>query len=266
MVVSIGFGTAELLANIAKMAGSEIMRIYATDFTAETKADKSPVTQADNIAEELIIRGIREGVTSKWPIVAEEAVSRGEIPEINNGPFGLIDPLDGTKEFINRNGEFTVNIALINNGEPILGIVHAPAKKITYVGFQEGVFCQKGEGDGVPITVRSPTIKGLIAVLSRNHANERSVGYLKKYQIENTIETGSSLKFCQIAEGSADIYPRLAPTMEWDTAAGHAILSFAGGAIVTLEDAPLKYGKPNFRNPHFLAHSANINDFKHNGT
>ena len=188
MVVSIGFGTAELLTNIAKMAGSEIMRIYATDFATEKKADKSPVTEADNVAEELIIRGIREGVTSKWPIIAEEAVSRGEIPEINNAPFWLIDPLDGTKEFINRNGEFTVNIALINNGEPILGIVHAPAKKVTYVGFQEGVFRQRGEGDGVPISVRNPTKKGLIAILSRNHSNESSVDYLKSYQIKNTIE------------------------------------------------------------------------------
>jgi len=261
MVIGIGLSTAEEISLIAKRAGHEIMKVYKTGFTAVLKTDHTPVTKADQIAEEIIIHAIREGITSKWPIVAEESISKGKIPKIEKTPFWLVDPLDGTKEFIKRNNEFTVNIALIDNEEPILGIVHAPAKNISYIGFKDGVFLQKGDEDGVAISVRTPPKNGLTAVLSNSHANAKSVDYLKNYHLAKTTNTGSSLKFCMIAEGSADIYPRFGPTMEWDTAAGHAILKFAGGNVLTTAGTPLKYGKNNFKNPYFIALSPDYEQF-----
>ena len=252
-MLSIGLGLAKDIATIARRAGAEIMKIYETDFEVKTKGDSSPVTQADRIAEELINRAISEGITSNFPIVAEEAASEGLLPNVSSSGFWLVDPLDGTKEFINRNGEFTVNIALIENSKPVLGVVHLPVKNLTYFGFNMGSFLMENDEPRKEISCRIKPKDGLVALVSRSHISPETDSYLANHTIVNTISAGSSLKFCMIAEGIADIYPRIGRTMEWDTAAGHAILRFAGGSVKTIDGFELTYGKPGFENPHFIA-------------
>jgi sulfate adenylyltransferase subunit 2/3'(2'), 5'-bisphosphate nucleotidase len=238
------------------------MRIYATDFIVEGKADASPVTEADQAAEALILKGLAE-LAPDIPVVAEEEAAAGRVPQTARR-FFLVDPLDGTKEFISRNGEFTVNIALIEDGAPILGAVYAPAKGKLYWGARdEGGFVAEVRdgvaGEARPIQVRSVPAEGLSAVGSRSHGGAETQDYLKQFTVRDFISAGSSLKFCLIAEGSADIYPRMGRTMEWDTAAGDAVLRAAGGRVETLDCQPLTYGKRNqqddsdFANPHFVA-------------
>src|SRR5215470_10751942 len=210
---------------IAREAAREIMRIYAGDLGVRDKADKSPVTDADHAAEAIIVAGLR-ALTPGTPVVAEEEIAAGHVPTLDGGPFWLVDPLDGTKEFIKRNGEFTVNIALIEHGRPTLGIVLAPATG------------------------------GLVACASRSHAiySDLDIWFRNNgLTVADRIQAGSSLKFCLIAEGKADIYPRFGPTNEWDTAAGQGVLEAAGGEVVTTDGKPLVYGKPGFGNPHFIA-------------
>ncbi len=252
-MINIGLGLAKQLVGIARRAGNEIMRIYRTDFDVEAKGDASPVTQADRVAEELITRAIREGITSSFPVIAEEAVAAGKAPDRGDGPFWLVDPLDGTKEFINRNGEFTVNIALMEKGRPGLGIVHLPATNTTYFGLNMGSFRMQGAEPRVEIRCRPAPKEGLTALVSRSHRTPEIDAYLKDFNIASETSAGSSLKFCRVAEGAADIYPRLGRTMEWDTAAGHAVLRFAGGVVKDLDGNELVYGKPDFENPHFVA-------------
>ena len=220
------------------------MDIYKTDFDVESKDDASPVTLADKQAEDLIFRMIREGITGEFPLVGEEAASAGKAPDIGGRPFWLIDPLDGTKEFISRNGQFTVNIALIENGTPVLGAVHLPVSGDTFVATSAGAFAQYGgEGKAIQITCRRPPKDGLTAIASKSHSTPETDAYLAGLPVKERVSAGSSLKFCCVAEGKADVYPRFGPTMEWDTAAGHAILKFAGGEVITEDGRPLIYGK-----------------------
>mgnify|MGYP001467127325 CR=1 FL=1 len=251
-MLNVGLGLAKQIESVARRAGQEIMRIYETDFDIEAKGDKSPVTKADKIAEEQITRAIIEGVTADFPVVGEEAASMGKLPNVPDTPFWLVDPLDGTKEFISRNGEFTVNIALIENAKPILGIVHVPINSVSYCGLNSGTFKIGNNQTRVNIQCRQAQ-GGLTALVSRSHRTPDIDIYLDNFNITSEASAGSSLKFCRIAEGIADIYPRLGRTMEWDTAAGHAVMYFAGGSVKTLDGEELTYGKPGFENPHFVA-------------
>lgn len=252
-MLNIGLGFIQQIADVAKRAGGEIMNVYETDFDVETKEDSSPVTKADQLAESLILRSILEGITNKFPIVSEEAASNGITPDVRGQSFWLVDPLDGTKEFINRNGEFTVNIALIENTRPVLGVVHLPAKNVTYYGAANGAFVQRGDNPVEKITCRAPRQEGVVAVVSRSHRTDDVDKYLLDFKVADEISAGSSLKFCTIAEGQADLYPRMGRTMEWDTAAGHGVLRFAGGSVKRLDGSELNYGKEGFENPHFVA-------------
>jgi len=238
--------TQHLIA-LANAAGRAIMSIYATDFTTKTKSDQSPVTEADEAAERIILEGLAK---FNIPVISEEAAAQGRIPAIADH-FFLVDPLDGTKEFISRNGEFTINIAEIKQGVPVSGVVFAPARQRIFWG-------EIGKGaaeDDTPIHVRKPPLDGLTVAASRSHRDAATDEYLSKINVKSLCSAGSSLKFCLIAAGEADLYPRFGRTMEWDTAAGHAVLLAAGGKVLTTEGIPLSYGKreQGYANPPFIA-------------
>ena len=256
-MLNIGLDLLEQVGDIAKRAGQEILKVYETNFDVERKSDSTPVTEADKRSEDIILRSISMGVTDKFPIVSEEAFASNNTPIIGDGPFWLVDPLDGTKEFINRNGEFTVNIALIESGRPVLGVIHSPVSNQTFWGATVGAFSQTDDEDEKIISCRDIPMNGLEAIVSRSHRSPEEDQLLSKYKITSETSIGSSIKFCRIAEGKADIYPRFGRTMEWDTAAGHAILNFAGGTITNLDGSPLVYAKPGFENPSFLALGVN---------
>ena len=238
----------------ARDAAREIMRIYAGDLGERTKADRSPVTDADHAAEAIIVAGLRK-LTPDLAVVAEEEMAAGHVPELKGRPFWLVDPLDGTKEFIKKNGEFTVNIALIENGAPRFGVVYLPATDTSYVGLVgKGATLQRGAVPTQPIATRRPPVEGLTVLASRSHANDEALyEFLSTRNVRERISAGSSLKFCRVAEGIADLYPRFGRTMEWDTAAGQAVLMAAGGTVRKLDGTPLDYGKPGYENPHFIA-------------
>jgi len=257
-VLNIGLGLAKQVVDVSRRAGDEIMKIYQTDFDVRSKDDNSPVTLADQAAEDVILRALEEGISGGLPVVSEEAASAGHIPVVRDTPFWLVDPLDGTKEFINRNGEFTVNVALLENTRPVLGVVHLPAQEVTYVGFNAGAFRIRGDAAREEISCRPPPPSGLTALVSRSHRTPEVDVYLKNFTIGAEISAGSSLKFCRLAEGAADIYPRLGRTMEWDTAAGHGVLRFAGGVVQRIDGGELGYGKEGFENPHFVAAGAGV--------
>ena len=251
--------TAEMVdrvIDIALRAGEAILAVYDTDFSVEKKVDASPVTEADRRAETLILQALRREVTDRYPIVAEEEVAAGRIPRIDGEPFWLVDPLDGTKEFVKRQGEFTVNIALVEGGRPRLGVVHAPAKNATYWGSPHGAFACTDGGGAHPIACRPMPAKGLVAVASKSHRNPELEAYLARFDLAESISSGSSIKFCLVAAGRADLYPRTGRTMEWDTAAGHAVVLFAGGSVTDMQGNELTYGKPGFENPHFVVRGA----------
>lgn len=245
----------DALVPLIREAGALVMRVYATDFKVEIKGDESPVTMADQCAEKVIFEGLRR-LTPDLPIVGEEAASAGDIPDVSNR-FWLVDPIDGTKEFISRNGEFTVNIGLIEHGLPVLGLVLAPAMGRLFGGAAgRGAWVEDREGRR-PIAVRAVPKDGLTVVGSRHHGDDAAVTALlagRRVAAHRTV--GSSLKLCLVAEGSADVYPRFGRTMEWDTAAGDAVLRAAGGEIRTLDNEPLRYGKPGFENPDFAGWGA----------
>jgi 3'(2'), 5'-bisphosphate nucleotidase len=247
---------AEAFCSIAERAGHEILSVYHGEFEVRSKADASPVTDADERAERLIIESLAD-VAPDTPVVAEESVAAGRVPDVGDRPFLLVDPLDGTKEFVSRNGEFTVNIALIELGSPVLGVVHLPVIEETYWCNGDGEAWRLRNGERMRIHCRAPGDDGLVAVASRSHSNPETDEYLSRFPIKERISAGSSLKLCRIAEGSADIYPRIGRTMEWDIAAGHAVLAAAGGRVMTLDDTPLRYGKPDFENPPFVARGLN---------
>lgn len=252
---------AEALVAITEEAGKAILDIYATDFEARAKDDSSPVTEADERAEAIILERLA-ALDTGIPVVAEESVAAGHIPDISGGRFFLVDPLDGTKEFISRNGEFTVNIGLIENGVPTMGAVHLPALDQTYWGYGEGnAWRRSGRTAPEPIVVRLADHDGLVVVASRSHRDSATDDYLADFPVLELVSAGSSLKLCRLAEGVADMYPRLGRTMEWDIAAGHAVLAAAGGFVQVIAGGdvagevgqPLGYGKPGFENPHFVA-------------
>jgi len=248
----------EACTTLARDAAREIMRIYAGDLGERLKADRSPVTDADHAAEAVIVAGLRQ-LTPGLVVVAEEEMAAGHVPKLDARPFWLVDPLDGTKEFIKRNGEFTVNIALIENGKPTLGVVLAPVPDTLWRG-DSALGADKSEKNQAfePITVRTPPAAGLTAFASRSSAiySDLDIWFRNNgLTVAERRQAGSSLKFCLIAEGQADIYPRFGPTNEWDTAAGQGVLEAAGGEVVTTDGQPLAYGKPGFGNPHFIARS-----------
>ena len=245
---------------IASQAGKLIMSIYADAPRIETKADGSPVSDADRESERLI-RAQLSKLLPDVPLMAEESFDPQQCRQAPDR-FLLVDPLDGTREFISRNGEFTVNIALIDNGQPIVGCVYAPACEAMYIAGARAFRVTLSPGAALPplpklepITTRPYPDAGLSAVASRSHLDPQTEAFLKRLPIASHRNAGSSLKFCVIAQGDADVYPRLAPTMEWDTAAGQAVLLAAGGCVVGTDGAPLRYGKAKlgFRNAGFVA-------------
>lgn len=252
MSIKIEQALVDTVRAIAERAGRAILEVYGTDFDVARKGDASPVTEADHRAERLILEAIRHEVGEDYPIVAEEAVYAGDVPEVGGRPFWLVDPLDGTKQFVQRQGEFTVNIALIEDRRPLLGVVHAPAMSSTYWGSPLGAFAAGNGGAGEPIACRPRPATGVIAVASRSHRNPETDAYLARYDLAQSISAGSSIKFCLVAAGKADIYPRTGRTMEWDTAAGHAVVRFAGGSVTDMAGHELLYAKPGFENPHFV--------------
>ena len=240
--------------DIARRAGAAILDVYAERFDVTHKEDKSPLTEADLRAHAIIVEGL-QSLSPALPILSEE--DSGIPFEKRRGwhRYWLVDPLDGTKEFISRNGEFTVNIALIEDHSPVLGVVHVPVKDTTYFASATGgAFKQIGQQPAEPIHVHTPARSPLRVVGSRSHARAGSMdAYLDRLGPHALLSIGSSLKFCLIAEGEADVYPRFGPTSEWDTAAAHAIVEAAGGAVVDLQGQPLRYNtKPDLLNPHFL--------------
>jgi 3'(2'), 5'-bisphosphate nucleotidase len=249
------------LAEIAWQAGEIILAHYAAGVEARRKEDQSPVTAADEEAERHILDRLRS-LCPEIPVIAEEEVAAGKMEQIGDR-FFLVDPLDGTKEFISRNGEFTVNIAEIEHGKPIRGVVYLPAKNRLFIGEVPGaafeIATQPGQppnfGKAKPIAARAAPADGLVAVASRSHRDYHTDEYLKKFLVKDFAAAGSSLKFCLVAAGEADIYPRLGRTMEWDVAAGHAVLSAAGGSVTTIDGRPFTYGKveEKFANPFFVA-------------
>ena len=247
----------EPLVTLTLEAGAVIMDIYNRDFDVRSKEDTSPVTDADECGERVILAGLAR-LAPDIPVVAEESAAAGDVPDVGDGPFWLVDPLDGTKEFVNRRGEFTVNIGLIENREPVLGVVYAPAKDVLYFGSREsGAAMRRLEGGkwspDMPIAVRRADPEHPTIVASKSHRNPATEAYLAQYPGADTAAAGSSLKFCLVASGEADLYPRLGPTMEWDTAAGDAVLRAAGGDVLAPDGQSLLYCKPEFRNGFFVA-------------
>lgn len=244
-----------ILTQVARDAGSVIMAIYATDFEVRGKDDNSPVTEADEKAEQVIVTALRK-LTPEVPVIAEEAAAAGQMEEVAQ-MFWLVDPLDGTREFINRNGEFTVNIALIEDGAPVLGVVYAPAIDRLFAGAAgHGAFVVDSDGERA-IQVREVPAAGLTVVASRSHADAEALkAFLGDRKVAELRQAGSSLKICLVAAGEADLYPRFGRTMEWDIAAGDAVLRAAGGRLTDVDGQLMGYGKPVFENPHFLVWGA----------
>ena len=263
-------GEAEDLMAVLKVAaehaGKAILAYYAEaeEIMVREKADKSPVTEADLASEDSILAFLAK-LSPDLPVVSEEQAEAGKTPAVGER-FWLVDPLDGTKEFLERNGEFTVNIALIESGRPVAGVVHAPALAMTWTGVLSGAGKAGGSGralfsqtdqPAMDIHVREAPAEGITVVASRRHGSgEQLEGLLADYCVKDRVSAGSSIKFCLVASGRADLYPRFGRTMEWDTAAGHAVLAAAGGRVETLEGGPLTYGKPGFENPFFVAKGA----------
>lgn len=242
----------EEIAAIAREAGKVILDIYATDFAVDNKTDASPVTLADERAEAVILAGLAR-IAPDIPAISEEAASAGRIPDVHDR-FWLVDPLDGTKEFISRNGEFTVNIALVEHGEPVLGVVYAPALDRLFAGVVGAGAHVEERGVRSAIECRRVPLEGCTVVSSRSHGNEEPLAeFLAGRRVARSVFAGSSLKLCLIAAREADIYPRFGRTMEWDIAAGHAVVRAAGGHVRTLEGSELRYAKPGLDNPHFVA-------------
>jgi 3'(2'), 5'-bisphosphate nucleotidase len=243
---------AHALTDLSQRAGAEILEVYAGDANVTRKTDDSPLTEADLRSHRAIVAGLKQ-LTGDLPILSEESA---EIPfeeRARWSSYWLVDPLDGTKEFISRNGEFTVNIALISDGQPVLGVVYVPVTATTYVGARGSGAWKTVAGETRPISTRRPAPSPVRVVGSRSHRGDLIDAYLAKLGPHELLPFGSSLKLCMVAEGSADLYPRLGPTCEWDTAAAHAVVLGAGGAVVDVSGAPLTYNKKaEYLNPHFI--------------
>ena len=252
-----------VMRKLSLEAGAKIMEIYGKDdFEVETKSDDSPVTAADKAADAVISAGLRAAFPDVVLVTEEQSATH----TAQGKTFLIVDPLDGTKEFIHRRGDFTVNIALVENGVPTRGVVFAPARERMFFTQADGQSVEEsGPFDAVnvgatkPISVTQADNTGLVVVASKSHRDQATDDYIAKYNVRDMTSAGSSLKFCLVATGEADIYPRLGRTMEWDTAAGHAVLNGAGGAVVRFEDhSPLTYGKADFANPFFIAHAPSV--------
>jgi len=248
---------------LALEAGDKIMEIYdADDFEVKVKSDASPVTAADEAADAMISAGLRAAFPDIALITEEQAASH----DLKAGTFLIVDPLDGTKEFINRRGDFTVNIALVEDGVPTRGVVYAPARSRMFFTRADGAsveetgpFETEPMGDLRDIRVAQSDNSALMVVASKSHRDQATDDYIAKYAVKDMKSAGSSLKFCLVATGEADIYPRVGRTMEWDTAAGHAVLLGAGGRVVRFDDhAPLIYGKEGYANPFFIAYAPHV--------
>ena len=244
-------------------AGDKIMEIYgADDFEVKTKSDESPVTIADEAADKIISDGLRAAFPDVMLVTEEQSATHSA----SGDTFLIVDPLDGTKEFINRRGDFTVNIALVEGGVPTRGVVYAPARSRMFFTLADGSaveetgdFPKDSMGPVQPISVSTPDNAALMVVASKSHRDQATDDYIAKYNVRDMKSAGSSLKFCLIATGEADLYPRVGRTMEWDTAAGHAVLTGAGGAVVRFDDlTPLTYGKADFANPFFIAQAPGV--------
>ncbi|MGH8401575.1 MAG: 3'(2'),5'-bisphosphate nucleotidase CysQ [Gammaproteobacteria bacterium] len=249
--------------DIARTAGERIMDIYQTDFSVSTKSDKSPVTDADIAAHHVILEGLQR-ITPDIPVLSEESAKIPFGERRHWDSYWLVDPLDGTKEFISRNGDFTVNIALIQRGEPVIGVVYIPVEKTSYYGsVGVGAFRRSPEGEQNSIRVQSVASDPVRVVASRSHRGGLLDGYLAKLGNHEIVSRGSSLKFCLVAEGAADVYPRLGPTSEWDTGAGHAVLLAAGGHVINVDGSALSYNrKETLLNPYFIAYSDTSRDWR----
>lgn len=252
------------IVDISRKAGQAIMEIYADPANAVmTKSDNSPLTQADLAADRVISAGLNE-LALGYPILSEESAQIAYEDRSSWQCFWLVDPLDGTKEFIKRNGEFTVNIALIENGVPVLGVVYAPVLDVCYFAARGvGAFIKRGSENAQAIRVKE-VLPGepVKVVASRSHADERTTALLQKLGDYQCISMGSSLKLCLVAEGAAHFYPRLGPTMEWDTAAAHAVVSQAGGVVCNQNGDELCYNKPDLHNPEFFVFPASDTKLK----
>lgn len=250
------------VVGIAIQAGQAIMEIYANPSIVVTaKADDSPLTQADLASDRVISAGLA-ALSMGWPVLSEESAQIAYEDRRDWQRFWLVDPLDGTKEFIKRNGEFTVNIALIENGEPVLGVVYAPVLDVCYFAARgTGAFARRGALEAQTIAVRTHAAHEPVKVVaSRSHSDARTDALLQKLGDYECISMGSSLKLCLVAEGAAHLYPRLGPTMEWDTAAAHAVVKFAGGRVSDFNGDELHYNKPDLHNPEFFVLSAEDNE------
>ncbi|HEY9040514.1 MAG TPA: 3'(2'),5'-bisphosphate nucleotidase CysQ [Roseovarius sp.] len=252
-----------VMRRLALEAGDAIMQIYGQDdFDVKSKSDDSPVTAADEAADALISAGLRAAFPDVLLITEEQAASHTQRADT----FLIVDPLDGTKEFINRRGDFTVNIAYVENGTPTRGVVYAPAKGRMFYTQPDGTAVEetgpldrRSVGTVTPIKVSAPDNDALMVVASKSHRDQATEDYIAKYAVKDSRSAGSSLKFCLVATGEADIYPRVGRTMEWDTAAGHAVLAGAGGRVVRWDDhSPLAYGKKGYENPFFIAHAPGV--------
>jgi len=242
----------EAVIAIAREAGAAIMDVYRQDFAVEHKDDRSPLTQADLAAHRIIVAGL-ELLTPGVPVLSEESATLPWSERESWTRYWLVDPLDGTREFVKKNGEFTVNIALIENHEPVFGVVHAPALDELHYGERgRGAFVRMGDND-VALNTRRPAVSPLRVAASRSHLDERTAALLARLGEIETASMGSSLKFCRIAEARIDLYPRFGLTSEWDTAAAQALVEAAGGVVLTLDGKPLRYNtKDSLLNPHFI--------------
>lgn len=252
-----------VIRKLALEAGDKIMEIYdADDFDVKVKSDDSPVTEADEAADALISAGLRAAFPDMMLVTEEQAATH-----VTTGKtFLIVDPLDGTKEFVHRRGDFTVNIALVEDGVPTRGVVYAPAKgRMFYTQAdgqsveETGALDKDTVGDVTPLSVADSDNSALMVVASKSHRDQATDDYIGKYKVKDMKSAGSSLKFCLVATGEADIYPRVGRTMEWDTAAGHAVLAGAGGKVVRFDDhSPLVYGKDGYANPFFIAYAPSV--------
>lgn len=247
-----------VMRRLAIEAGARIMEIYRSDdFDVKVKSDQSPVTEADEAADALISRGLLAAFPGVALVTEEQAQSHA----VDAADFLIVDPLDGTKEFVQRRGDFTVNIAWVEAGVPRRGVVYAPARDRMFYTLPDGTtveetgpFDPDTPGLTTPLHVSEPDNSALLMVASKSHRDQVTEDYIGKYAVKDMTSAGSSLKFCLVASGEADLYPRLGRTMEWDTAAGDAVLRGAGGMVVRHDDhAPLGYGKPGYENPFFIA-------------
>ena len=249
--------------HLALEAGDRIMEIYADpDFAVRAKSDASPVTEADEAADALISKGLAEAFPGVLVITEEQAGSHA----MNARDFIIVDPLDGTKEFVQRRGDFTVNIAYVQNGVPVRGVVYAPAQgRLFYTRAdgrsveETGTHAKHSIGAQTRLAVSTPDNDALLVVASKSHRDQATDDYIANYAVQDMTSAGSSLKFCLVATGEADLYPRLGRTMEWDTAAGDAVLRGAGGHVVRFDDhTPLGYGKAGYANPFFIAYAPGV--------